>query len=115
MSQSLKTTGAFLKVIFMIIYIRKNKSNVRLVIFTFVLHNGNRFFYFIQYRIAVLENSGGCLVDISPVFQKLHKNITQIAVVGLILLAEYFVTGGSSHFYHTGLLQFLQQILGIII
>ena len=55
----------------MIIYIRKNKSNVRLVIFTFVLHNGNRFFYFIQYRIAVLENSGGCLVDISPVFSEI--------------------------------------------
>ena len=87
----------------MIIYIRKNKSNVRLVIFTFVLHNGNRFFYFIQYRIAVLENSGGCLVDISPVFQKLHKNITQIAVVGLIILAEYFVTGGSSHTWHNNL------------
>ena len=81
----------------MIIYIRKNKSNVRLVIFTFVLHNGIRFFYFIQYRIAVLENSGGCLVDISPVFQKLHKNITQIADVGLIILAEYVVTGGRSN------------------
>ena len=55
----------------MIIYIRKNKSNVRLVIFTFVLHDGNRFFYFIQYRIAVLENSGGCLVDVCARFSEI--------------------------------------------
>ena len=96
----------------MIVQIREDKCNASLIIFTFVLHDGYCLFYFVQYRVAMLKNSSGCLVDITTVFQKLHEDISQITVVRLIILTQNFVAWGGSHFVDTGFFQLLQKIQG---
>lgn len=52
---------------FMIIHIRQYKCQLCMVFLKLTVHDGYRFFYFVQHGVAVHEDLRRCLVDVAAV------------------------------------------------